>query len=262
MALTGTNLPEGMQLRRPRRPEEAVPRIGSNPHDAGKARAEVAKLHSAQQSREFPAERAHRCAVVGSRLHRHHQEDRGARERRRYRLWHSTRCGLRIKIHRMASQIGGRHLALGNGPRSVEGECWERKLAVAADERPCRLPRSHQVSDSHLKTNRYPGDMRNGAEVTAHATIRRYGGIARVSATAMEPASATTAVPPKRGVLRTRGCSRFTGRRGSSKSQNHIVSMTCEQDVSRDRDPKCVVADKGNRDEYPDNREPRENHGD
>jgi hypothetical protein len=53
-----------------------------------------------------------------------------------------------------------------------------------------------------------------------------------------------------------------TGRHASSNSQNEIVSVTCEQDVSRDRDPKCVIADEGDRDEYPDNREPRENHGD
>ena len=35
MAPAGTNLPERVQFLRPRRPEQAVPRLGADPHDAG-----------------------------------------------------------------------------------------------------------------------------------------------------------------------------------------------------------------------------------
>jgi hypothetical protein len=41
-----------------------------------------------------------------------------------------------------------------------------------------------------------------------------------------------------------------------------MLSMACEQEVRRDRDPKCVTADKRNFDEHCDNRQPCENQGD
>jgi hypothetical protein len=41
-----------------------------------------------------------------------------------------------------------------------------------------------------------------------------------------------------------------------------MLSVACEQEVSRDRDPKCVTADKGYLDEDRDNRQPGENQGD
>ena len=75
-----------MQLRRARRPEEPVPRVGPKPHDAGKAAFEVAKFHRAQQRGEVSAERPHGGANVGARIERHDQENRGAGERRGYRL--------------------------------------------------------------------------------------------------------------------------------------------------------------------------------
>src|SRR5215469_11443168 len=107
MAFTGTNLLERTQFRRPRRPKEPVPRVGSDPHDAGKASLEVAEFHGTQQRGEFSAERSHRRPALRSRVHRHDQEDRGAREWGRYRLWHSIRCGYRIKRHGMAFRTVG-----------------------------------------------------------------------------------------------------------------------------------------------------------
>jgi len=47
----------------------------------------------------------------------------------------------------------------------------------------------------------------------------------------------------------------------SSKSIKYVVSVACQQEVSRDRDPKSVVTDKRDRDKYADNREHRENQG-
>ena len=44
----GANLPERVQFRRPRRPEEAVPRVGPDPHDAGESCFQVAKFYGAQ----------------------------------------------------------------------------------------------------------------------------------------------------------------------------------------------------------------------
>jgi hypothetical protein len=57
-------------------------------------------------------------------------------------------------------------------------------------------------------------------------------------------------------------CATITLRHWSSNSPNYIVSMACEQDVSRNRYPKSVAADKGDLYKYPDNREHRENQGD
>ena len=109
MARSGANLPERMQFRRPRRPKEAVPRVGSKPHDAGKASFQVAKFHRAHQRGEVSAERAHGGAIFGARIERHDQEDRGASERRGHRLCEGRRstcpfgCVCRIGLHRVSS---------------------------------------------------------------------------------------------------------------------------------------------------------------
>ena len=113
----GANLPERMQLRRPRRPEQPVPRLGADPHDAGEARFEVAKSHRADQAGQVGAERAHGRAMVRSGLDRHDQEDRGTGERRGYRLrdgTHITRrfgSGHRIGLHRWQPLAGARNFA-------------------------------------------------------------------------------------------------------------------------------------------------------
>src|SRR5208282_3913973 len=49
VARAGVKLAERMQLGRPRRTKEAVPRVGSNPHDAGEVCFNVAKSDGAQQ---------------------------------------------------------------------------------------------------------------------------------------------------------------------------------------------------------------------
>ena len=56
MAPAGADLPERMQLLRPRRPEQAVPRLGADRHDAGQARFDVAKFHRAEQAGQVAAE--------------------------------------------------------------------------------------------------------------------------------------------------------------------------------------------------------------
>ncbi len=110
MTRSGADLAERVQLRRPRLAEKPVPRVGPEPHDAGKAGFEVAKFHGAQQRGEVPAERTDGGAIVRARIYRHDQEDRGAGERCGYGLWsntHVTRCigrGHRIALHRVASR--------------------------------------------------------------------------------------------------------------------------------------------------------------
>ena len=83
-----------MQLGRARVAEQPVPGVGPDSHHAGEAGFEVAKFDRANQRREVGAERAHGGAIVRARIDRHDQEDRGARERRRYGLWNRHRVGL------------------------------------------------------------------------------------------------------------------------------------------------------------------------
>ena len=86
MARSGANFPERMQFRRPRRSKQEVPCVGTNPHDAGKASFNVAKLHRAKQRSEFSTERPQDRAIVGTRFYCHDQKDRGAGERCGYGL--------------------------------------------------------------------------------------------------------------------------------------------------------------------------------
>jgi hypothetical protein len=98
MAISSTNLPEGMQLSRARRPpKEPVPRIGPKAQDARETRFQVAKSHRAQQRRKIAAEGANGRAILKARIYCGDQEDRGPGERRSYRLHDATHgaCGSR-----------------------------------------------------------------------------------------------------------------------------------------------------------------------
>jgi hypothetical protein len=92
MARSGSDLPERMQLCRPRWPKETVPRVGTKPHDTGKAPFQVTKFHRSQQRAEVSAERAQGCAIVKARLECRDEEDRGAAKRRGYRLRKGTQA--------------------------------------------------------------------------------------------------------------------------------------------------------------------------
>jgi hypothetical protein len=92
MPLSGANLPEWMQLRRAWWPEQAVPRVGPESHDAGQARFDVAEFNRAQQRGKVSAKGQQGGAIVRARIDRHDQEDRGARERRGYRLRDGTQA--------------------------------------------------------------------------------------------------------------------------------------------------------------------------
>ncbi len=107
MARTRANLPEGMQFRRPRRTEEAVPRVGSKSHDAGKSSFQVAKFHRAQQCGQVSAERAHGIAILRAWVNRRGQEDRGAGKRRIYRLREGGQPTCRFgRVHWIGMEIG------------------------------------------------------------------------------------------------------------------------------------------------------------
>ena len=103
---SGANLAERMQLRRPRRSKEPVPRVGPKTHDAGKARFKVAKFHRAQQRGEVSAERPQGRAIVEARVYCHDQEDRGASERRGYRLRNGPQAAYRFgRAHRIGLHL-------------------------------------------------------------------------------------------------------------------------------------------------------------
>ena len=82
-----------MQLGRARVPEQPVPGVGPDAHHAGEAGFEIAKFNRANQARKVGAERPYGRGIVRAWVYRHDQEDRGAGERRGYRLWnhHSFR---------------------------------------------------------------------------------------------------------------------------------------------------------------------------
>jgi hypothetical protein len=80
VARANTNFTEHMQLRRPRRSKESVPRVSPEAHDAGKAPFKVAKFHCAQQRGEVSvsAARPHGRSILEARVYCRDQEDRGA----------------------------------------------------------------------------------------------------------------------------------------------------------------------------------------
>src|SRR5580693_7469787 len=86
MAPSRANFPEGMQLCRSRRSKEAVPRVGSKPHDAGKPSLQITKFHCAYQRGEVAAERAQGGKMLRARFERRDQEDRGTSKWRGYCL--------------------------------------------------------------------------------------------------------------------------------------------------------------------------------
>jgi hypothetical protein len=106
MARSSSNFPEGMQFRRPRRPEEAVPRIGSKTDDAGKSSLQITRLHGTHNGGKASTKRAHYGAIRRARIERRDQKDRGTSKRRGYCLCERRRsacyvgCVRRIGLHR------------------------------------------------------------------------------------------------------------------------------------------------------------------
>ena len=86
VARSGAELPKRMKFGRSRVAEQSVPGVGPDSHDAGEAGLEIAKFNRANQARKVRAERPHGVDIVLALVDRHDQEDRGARQRRRYRL--------------------------------------------------------------------------------------------------------------------------------------------------------------------------------
>ncbi len=77
---------ENDEFCRPRLPEEAVPRAGPKPDDAGKPSLQVTKFHGAHERGKVSTKRAQGGAIFRARIERCDQEDRGASERRGYCL--------------------------------------------------------------------------------------------------------------------------------------------------------------------------------
>jgi hypothetical protein len=127
-----------MQLTRPRRPEQSVPRLGPKSHHARKPGFNVAKFHSANQRRKITAKGTQRDPILRTRLHRQHQKDRGARQRSRNRLRqsaHALRCStfaFGIQFHRLLSCENALNSASQNRARFTR-KCLGASLSSAAD---------------------------------------------------------------------------------------------------------------------------------
>src|SRR5580692_3645857 len=129
-----------MQHCRPRRSKESVPCARSYAHDARKPGFEIPHFHRPNYRAQVRAERPHDSAILGSRLHSHHQEYCCATERCGHRLSEGTQAicraawGLRIGLHRMPSWRGVR-----NFHSAKYRACLARSLPSSADERPCAV---------------------------------------------------------------------------------------------------------------------------
>ncbi len=95
LARPGPELSEGMKFSRARIAEQPIPGVRPDPHHAGEAGLEIAKLNRANQARKVRAERPRGGDILLALVDGHDQENRGARERRRYRLCNDTRLSLK-----------------------------------------------------------------------------------------------------------------------------------------------------------------------
>ena len=86
VARSGPEFAKRMQFRRPRLAEEAIPRGGAEPHDAGEILRRLAKADRPQKGREVRAQRPHCGGVVVARVDSYDQKDRRPRQGRGYRL--------------------------------------------------------------------------------------------------------------------------------------------------------------------------------
>ena len=86
MAIGCADLPERVELSGPRRAEECVPGVRTDPRDAGESRLDVPELDSANQAGEAGEEGAQRRRVVAGVANTDDEKDRGARERTNDRL--------------------------------------------------------------------------------------------------------------------------------------------------------------------------------
>src|SRR6516164_7787989 len=91
MARSGRDPLERMEFGWSRFSEQPIPRLGPYSHHAGEAGFDVTKVDRANERSEVRAERSHDGAVVRTRIYRHDEEDRGARERSRHGLWNRSR---------------------------------------------------------------------------------------------------------------------------------------------------------------------------
>ena len=81
MARACDHLLERVEHRRPRRPEQDVPRVGPERDDAREPPVEVALPDGANETGQVGAERAHGGPGLLAEVHRHDEEDRVAGRR-------------------------------------------------------------------------------------------------------------------------------------------------------------------------------------
>ena len=92
VARSGAELAEGVKFSRSRVAEQPVPGVGPDSHHAGEAGLEITKFNGPDQAGKVRAKRPHGADIVLALVDGHDQEDRGARQRRRYRLCNDSVC--------------------------------------------------------------------------------------------------------------------------------------------------------------------------
>src|SRR6202035_2275242 len=85
-----TNLPKGVEFRRPWRPEEFIPGCGPKSHDARELPFNVSKLNRPQQASEIAAERPNGRSMFGALFYGDNEKDCGASELSSYHLRNSA----------------------------------------------------------------------------------------------------------------------------------------------------------------------------
>jgi hypothetical protein len=146
MAPSRTNLPERLQLGGPRRTEEAVPRVRTDPQDTREASFQVAKSHRTQQRRELPAKGSHRLAGFVARIDCRHKKNRGAGKRCRDRLgdnWRDTGPIGRARglgLHQVSPRRRAAHFTSRGLPPALPAVNGGASLPLPPDKRPfCRF---------------------------------------------------------------------------------------------------------------------------
>ena len=80
------NFQERMEFRRTGQAEEAVPGIGTNPHNAGQGAIKIAKTNTSKERGKICAKGKNSCTMIVSGIDRDHKKNCDLRERRRDQL--------------------------------------------------------------------------------------------------------------------------------------------------------------------------------
>src|SRR4029077_4273523 len=143
---------------------------------------QVAKFHRAHQRGEVSAERAQGGAILGSRVERRDQEDRGASKRRGYCLREDRQstcrfgCAHRIGLHRVSSLVERADFALRKCHARLACETSPASLPSAAP-----LDRPHSATQvSYFEGSNLVGTSQSGILVRSEAPTKTWDRLMRL----------------------------------------------------------------------------------